>query len=227
MEMTNLKNRRIKIAPSILSANFAKLGDEILKLSEEADYIHIDVMDGSFVPNISIGSGVVKSIRSLTEVEFDVHLMTHNIEHHIKEFSLAGADLITIHFEACTHLDRNLRLIKSLGKKAGISLIPSTHESNLDYLLDIVDYILIMTVNPGFGGQEFLDSQLKKIESIRNKINGRNIELAVDGGINLNTAAKVINAGADVLISGNYIFEDESSTYSQKIINLRNLSNIF
>lgn len=223
MEMTNLKNKKIKIAPSILSANFAKLGDEILSLSKEADYIHIDVMDGNFVPNISIGSDVVKSIRPLTDVEFDVHLMTHNVEHHVRQFSLAGADLITIHFEACTHLDKNLRLIRSLGKKVGISLVPSTHESNLDYLLDLVDFILVMTVNPGFGGQEFLDSQLKKIESIRNKINGRNIELAVDGGINLATAAKVIDAGADVLISGNYIFEDEPSTYSEKIISLRNL----
>lgn len=222
MEMTSLKNKKIKIAPSILSANFAKLGDEILNLSKEADYIHIDVMDGNFVPNISIGSDVVKSIRPLTEVEFDVHLMTHNVENHIRQFSLAGADLITIHFEACTHLDKNLRLIKSLGKKAGISLVPSTHESNLDYLLDLVDSILVMTVNPGFGGQEFLDSQLKKIESIRNKINGRNIEIAVDGGINLATAAKVIDAGADVLISGKYIFEGEPSTYSEKIISLRN-----
>ena len=203
----NLKNKQVKIAPSILSANFAKLGEEVTFISEEADYIHIDVMDGIFVPNISIGADVVKSIRPLTKVEFDVHLMTRNVEHHIRQFSAAGADIITIHFESCTHLDKDLRLIKSLGKKAGISLVPSTHESNLDYLLDLVDLVLIMTVNPGFGGQEFLDSQLRKIESVRHKIGNRDIELAVDGGINDVTASKAIAAGANVLVSGNYIFK--------------------
>lgn len=221
MQMMNQKIRNLKIAPSILSANFAKLGEEVIAISEAADYIHIDVMDGNFVPNITIGADVIKSIRPLSKKIFDVHLMTHNVEQHIKEFSAAGADIITIHFEACTHIDKELKLIKSLGKKAGISLVPSTHESNLDYILDLVDLVLVMTVNPGFAGQNFLDSQIQKIEKIKQKIGSRDIELAVDGGINDITAAKVIAAGADVLVSGNYIFKDGPSSYTKHINKLR------
>lgn len=212
----------IKISPSILSANFSKLGEEISALENaNADYIHIDVMDGSFVPNITIGSDVVKALRPITNKPFDVHLMINNPDLHIKNFAEAGADIITIHQEASIHLDRSLNLIKSYNKKTGVSLVPSTHEDCLDYVLENLDLILVMTVNPGFGGQKFLTSQLKKIENIRKKIDkiGKNIELEVDGGINNFTAKDVINAGANVLVSGSYIFS--SKNYSQAIDSLR------
>lgn len=216
-------NKSIKIAPSILSANFSKLGEEIQAISESADYIHIDIMDGHFVPNITIGPKVIKSLRPHSKLVFDVHLMTYNVDHYIKEFAEAGADIITIHAEACTHLDRSLNLIKSLGKKAGVSLVPSSHEDKLDYVMDIADLILVMSVNPGFGGQKFISSQLRKIENIKNKIikTGRLIELEVDGGINPTTGKQVINAGADVLVSGDYIFKDGPENYSRNISNLR------
>lgn len=213
----------IKIAPSILSANFAKLGDEISQVtSAGADYIHIDVMDGSFVPNITIGNEVIKSIRSSTNLPFDVHLMINNPDLHIKNFAASGADIITIHAEASTHLDRSLNLIKSFNKKAGVSIVPSTNENVLDYILDKVDLILVMTVNPGFGGQKFLTSQLQKIYNIRQKINqlDKNIELEVDGGINHETNKMAIEAGANVLVSGSYIFGNKN--YSQAITSLRN-----
>ncbi|MFM7702736.1 MAG: ribulose-phosphate 3-epimerase [Alphaproteobacteria bacterium] len=212
----------MKISPSILSANFSKLGEEISALENaNADYIHIDVMDGSFVPNITIGSDVVKALRPITNKPFDVHLMINNPDLHIKNFAEAGADIITIHQEASIHLDRSLNLIKSYNKKTGVSLVPSTHEDCLDYVLENLDLILVMTVNPGFGGQKFLTSQLKKIENIRKKIDkiGKNIELEVDGGINNFTAKDVINAGANVLVSGSYIFS--SKNYSQAIDSLR------
>ncbi len=212
----------IKIAPSILSANFAKLGDEISQVtSAGADYIHIDVMDGSFVPNITIGNEVVKSIRSCTNLPFDVHLMINNPDLHIKNFAESGADIITIHAEASTHLDRSLNLIKSFNKKVGVSIVPSTNENILDYILDKVDLILVMTVNPGFGGQKFLTSQLQKIYNIRQKINkiDRNIDLEVDGGINHETYKMAIEAGANILVSGSYIFGNKN--YSQAISSLR------
>ena len=212
----------IKIAPSILSADFAKLGEEIQNIEKAgADYIHIDVMDGSFVPNITIGNEVVKSLRQKTQLPFDVHLMINNPDNHIKAFAEAGADIITIHAEASIHLDRSLALIKSFNKKVGVSLVPSTHENSLDYILEKLDLILIMTVNPGFGGQKFLTSQLKKIENIRNKIekSGKKIELEVDGGINDHTAKIAVEAGADVLVSGSYIFG--SGNYHQAIQNLK------
>ena len=212
----------IKIAPSILSADFAKLGEEIINIEKAgADYIHIDVMDGSFVPNITIGNEVVKSLRQKTQLPFDVHLMINNPDNHIKAFAEAGADIITIHAEASIHLDRSLALIKSFNKKVGVSLVPSTHENSLDYILEKLDLILVMTVNPGFGGQKFLTSQLKKIENIRNKIekSGKKIELEVDGGINDHTAKIAVEAGADVLVSGSYIFG--SGNYHQAIQNLK------
>lgn len=212
----------IKIAPSILSANFAKLGDEISQVSSAgADYIHIDVMDGSFVPNITIGNEVVKSIRSCTNLPFDVHLMINNPDLHIKNFAESGADIITIHAEASTHLDRSLNLIKSFNKKVGVSIVPSTNENVLDYILDKVDLILVMTVNPGFGGQKFLTSQLQKIYNIRQKINkiDRNIDLEVDGGINHETYKMAIEAGANILVSGSYIFGNKN--YAQAISSLK------
>lgn len=212
----------IKIAPSILSADFAKLGEEIHNIEKAgADYIHIDVMDGSFVPNITIGNEVIKSLRSKTQLPFDVHLMINNPDNHIKAFVDSGADIITIHAEASIHLDRSVDLIKSFNKKAGVSLVPSTHENSIDYILEKLDLILIMTVNPGFGGQKFLESQLKKIENIRKKIDksGKKIELEVDGGINNKTSRLVIEAGADVLVSGSYIFG--SGNYQQAILDLK------
>jgi len=212
----------IKIAPSILSADFSNLGEEIQNIEKAgADYIHIDVMDGSFVPNITIGNEVVKALRNKTQLPFDVHLMINNPDNHVKAFAEAGADIITIHAEASIHLDRSLALIKSFDKKAGVSLVPSTHEDALDYILEKLDLILVMTVNPGFGGQKFLSSQLKKIENIRKKIekSGRKIELEVDGGINDQTARIAIEAGADVLVSGSYIFGNKN--YQQAIQNLK------
>jgi ribulose-phosphate 3-epimerase len=212
----------IKIAPSILSADFSKLGEEIHNIEKAgADYIHIDVMDGSFVPNITIGNEVIKSLRSKTQLPFDVHLMINNPDAHIKAFADSGADIITIHAEASIHLDRSLALIKSFNKKVGVSLVPSTHEDIIDYILDKLDLILIMTVNPGFGGQKFLTSQLKKIENIRKKIekSGKKIELEVDGGINDQTSRIAIEAGADVLVSGSYIFG--SGNYQQAIFDLK------
>lgn len=212
----------IKIAPSILSADFAKLGEEIINIEKAgADYIHIDVMDGSFVPNITIGNEVVKSLRQKTQLPFDVHLMINNPDNHIKAFAEAGSDLITIHAESSIHLDRSLALIKSFNKKVGVSLVPSTHEDCLDYILEKLDLILVMTVNPGFGGQKFLTSQLKKIENIRKKIekSGKKIELEVDGGINDQTSRIAVEAGADVLVSGSYIFG--SGNYQQAIQTLK------
>jgi ribulose-phosphate 3-epimerase len=212
----------IKISPSILSADFSKLGEEIVAIEKAgANYIHIDVMDGSFVPNITIGNEVVKNLRKNTALPFDVHLMINNPDNHIKAFADAGSDIITIHAEASIHLDRSVNLIKSFGKKAGVSVVPSTHEDALDYVLEDLDLVLVMTVNPGFGGQKFISSQLKKIENIRKKIEktGKKIELEVDGGINDKTFKLATAAGADVLVSGSYIFSSKS--YSDAILKLR------
>jgi ribulose-phosphate 3-epimerase len=212
----------MKISPSILSADFSRLGEEIQNIEKAgADYIHLDVMDGSFVPNITIGNEVVKNLRKKTALPFDVHLMINNPDNHIKAFADAGSDIITIHAEASIHLDRSLDLIKSFGKKVGVSIVPSTHEDVLDYVLEKLDLILVMTVNPGFGGQKFLSSQLRKIENLRKKIDkiGKKIELEVDGGINEETSKIVTSAGADVLVSGSYIFG--SGDYANAIKKLR------
>ncbi len=215
-------SNQIKISPSILSADFSKLGEELKNITNSgADYIHIDVMDGSFVPNITIGNCVVNSLRPCSNLPFDVHLMINNPDNHIKAFAESGSDIITIHSEASIHLDRSIALIKSFNKKAGVSIVPSTSETALDYVLENLDLVLVMTVNPGFGGQKFIDSQLKKIENIRKRIDkiGKKIDLEVDGGINPETAKQAINAGADVLVAGSYIFN--SPNYSEAILKLR------
>lgn len=212
----------IEIAPSILSANFSKLGEEVKSISKckNIRYLHLDVMDGSFVPNITFGPEIIKSLRKESNLIFDTHLMINNPENHIENFAKAGSDIITIHYEATTHIDSVLTKIKSLGKKAGISIIPSTNEDVLDYILDKVDLILVMTVNPGFGGQRFLESQIKKIENIRQKIDncGKKILLQIDGGINDKTAKIATKAGADILVSGSYIFNHHD--YQERINNL-------
>jgi ribulose-phosphate 3-epimerase len=217
----------IKIAPSLLSSDFSQLGNEMRLLEQaNADYLHLDVMDGSFVPNITFGNEVIKSLRKITKLPFDAHLMINNPQNHISAFANAGCDIITIHSESCIHLDRTLDLIKSHHKKAGLSLVPSTPENVVQYLLDKIDLILIMTVNPGFGGQQFLTSQLQKIYNIRQiiKNSGKNIELQVDGGINLNTAPMVVKAGADVLVAGSYVFS--SSDYAGNIANLKKVCSL-
>ncbi|MBA8667057.1 ribulose-phosphate 3-epimerase [Holosporaceae bacterium 'Namur'] len=213
---------QLKIAPSILSSDFAILGEEVKRVTEAgADYIHIDVMDGSFVPSITLGSSVVKSIRKYSPLPFDVHLMVSNPEQHVEQFAQGGADIITFHAEATLHIDRLIDKIHSLGKKAGISLVPSSNESILNYLYDKIDLILVMTVNPGFGGQSFIPSQLMKIQNIRRKIieSKRNIELQVDGGINDSTARMCKEAGASIVVAGSYIFRDQN--YAANIQSLK------
>jgi ribulose-phosphate 3-epimerase len=214
---------KIRIAPSILSADFARLGEEVSAVSKAgADMIHVDVMDGHFVPNLTIGPAVVKAIRPHTKLPLDVHLMISCLDL-IPEFAAAGADIITIHAEATPHLDRALTHIKSLGKKAGVSICPATHESVLEYVMGQVDLILVMTVNPGFGGQGFLPSQLRKIQSIRAMITAkkRSIMLEVDGGINAETSKQVIAAGADVLVAGSAVFKGKPADYAKHIAGLR------
>jgi ribulose-phosphate 3-epimerase len=214
----------LKIAPSILSADFARLGEEVAAITKAgADYIHIDVMDGHFVPNLTIGPVVIKSIKPFSKLPFDVHLMIEPVDPFIEAYVKAGADIVTVHAEATTHLDRTLQLIKSLGVKCGVSLVPSTPASALEYVMDKVDLILVMTVNPGFGGQAFIPSQLEKIRILRSMIaaTGRAIDLEVDGGINPETAKQVIAAGANVLVAGSAVFTGHPGQYQSNIESLR------
>ncbi len=220
--------KNIKIAPSILSADFSCLGEQIAEINKAgADYIHVDIMDGHFVPNITIGPMVVNALRGITKIPLDVHLMIENPIKYVVEFAHAGADIITVHVEADPHLHRLIETIKAYGKKAGVALNPATNMNELEEILPIVDLVLVMTVDPGFGGQKFIENSYDKIERLSKMIQAKNyqLELEVDGGINLENAGNVIKAGADVLVAGNSIFSTGNISKAivefRKIINLR------
>ena len=217
-----MTSRSIKIAPSILSADFARLGEEVEAIEKAgADLVHVDVMDGRFVPNITLGPFIVKALRKVTKLPLDVHLMIVEPERYVDAFAEAGADTITIHVEACMHLHRTLCHLKSLKKRAGVVLNPSTHEDTLQYVMGVADQVLVMSVNPGFGGQSFIRDVLPKIRNIRKMIDasGRDIDLEVDGGISEDTVHDAVEAGANILVAGSAVFG--SKDYAKAIAGIR------